>query len=247
MTRTLRERLAVATVVVAATACAPHPLVERAVRARGGPVGSVVIEAEARVSRAFPGTWRWRRTFASPDRYAWTIFTTGEPLHHLFDGAVVRAFVGGALTAEDPSLTAPLRSQARFVAVMLLDALSAAAMRVEPIESSALPAGMRAGLTVSYPGSDERYTVLLDARLLPVRVEGPIDLSPVGRGRLVARQDDFRPVAGRLLAHHVVWELDGTPLADERVRVACASAETLPSAAFTAPVGLPGCPSPGER
>jgi hypothetical protein len=232
MSRTLRDRLAVATAVLAlAAGCTPLPLVERAIQARGGPLGTVVLEAEAQVRRGYPGPWRWRRIFAAPERYAWTIVTTGEPLHHLFDGTVVRAFVGGALAAVDASPTAPLRSQARFVAVTLLDVLRLPGMQVAALPPQALPAGVAAGLTVAFPAGGERYTVLLDDRLLPIRVEGPIDLSPMGRGRLVARQDDFRPVAGVLLPHHVVWELDGRELADERARALCVRVPRVPDVA----------------
>jgi hypothetical protein len=245
MNGTLRDRLAVATAVVAlAVGCVPRPLVERAIRARGGPVGTVVLDAEAEVRRGYPGTWRWRRVFATPDRYAWTIVTTGEPLHHLFDGTVVRAFIGGALTAVDASPTAPLRSQARFVAVSLLDVLHLPGIQVMPMALSDLPAGATGGLTVAFPAGGERYTVLLDDRLLPIRVEGPIDFSPMGRGRLVARQDDFRPVAGVLLPHHVVWELDGQELADERAQALCVRVEPLPVDAFADPSRLPDCPAP---
>lgn len=242
MRPTLRDRLALATAVLAvAGACAPRPPLARAVRAPGGPVGTVVVEAEARVHREFPGTWRWRRAFASPGRYGWSVVTTGEPLHYLFDGAVVRAFVGGALTAEDASPAAPLRSQARFVAVALLDVLAAPGVRVERLAPDALPAGVADGLTVVHPDGGERYTVLLDARGLPVRVAGPIDLAPVGRGRLVAHQDDFRPVAGRLLPHRVVYELDGAPLAEERMRAVCAWDAAAPAGAFAHPARLPAC------
>lgn len=225
--------------VALAVSCQPRSDVDRAVRARGR-LGAVVIEAEARVHKGFPGQWRWRRTF-SGGRYAWTVFTTGEPLHHLFDGAVVRAFVGSAPTAEDASPEAPLRSQARFVAVMLLDALTAAGVLVEAVAPESLPTGMRAGATVAFPGEPERYTVLFDDELRPVRVEGPIDLSPVGRGRLSARQAEFRPVAGRLLPHHVAYELDGVALADERVLALCVHDGPLPAEAFAHPSRLPDC------
>jgi hypothetical protein len=238
----LGNRLAMATVVLAlaTSTCRPRALVEQAVRARGGSIRWASMEVEARVHRGFPGTWRSYRTFSSPDRYAWTIVTTGEPLHYLFDGGAVRAFVGDVLTGEDPSADAPLRSQARFVALMLLADVSAAGARVEGVAASALPPGVRAGITVTFPDGDP-YVVLFDERLLPVQVEGSVDLAPVGRGRLVARQSDFRPVAGRWLPHHVVYGLDGVLLADERVVAACAGGESLPDETFRRPTSLPAC------
>jgi len=244
---TLRDRLAVATAIVVLVAgCVPRSLIERAIRARGGPVGTVVFDAEADVRRGYPGTWRWQRVFATPDRYAWTIVTTGQPLQNLFDGTVVRAFVGGALTAIDRSEAAPLRSQARFVAVTLLDVLRLPGMQVTAMAPSDLPAGATAGFAVAFPGGGERYTVLLDDRLLPFRVEGPIDLSPLGRGRLVAHQNDFRRVGSLLLPHRVVWELDGEELADERALFLCVRLEPLPVDTFTDPRDLPDCPATAE-
>jgi hypothetical protein len=182
--------------------------------------------------------------FAAPDRYAWTVYTTGDPLHHLLDGTTVRAFVGGTPTAEDKSPAAPLRSQARFVAVMLLQALRDPGARVVPLAAAALPADTVEGFTVELPDAPEPYTVLLDARARPVRVEGPIDLSPVGRGRMVAHQDDFRPVGGRLLAHRVRWELDGAELAVEWAVAVCVLPDLLPTAAFETPATLPACGPP---
>src|SRR5262245_6781583 len=58
---------------LALAACAPRPLVERAIRARGGPLESVIRDVEADVRVGFPGTWRWQTAFMVPDRYAWTI------------------------------------------------------------------------------------------------------------------------------------------------------------------------------
>src|SRR5262245_24062168 len=85
-----RPLLLLATLAAAALGCAPRPLLERAIRARGGPLGSLVRQVDAEVYAAFPGTWQWRTAFMLPDRYAWTVFTTGEPMHYLFDGQVVR-------------------------------------------------------------------------------------------------------------------------------------------------------------
>lgn len=227
---------------MALAACAPRPLLDRAVRARGGPIGVIVVDAEAEVRRAYVGTWRWRRVLAAPERYAWIITTTNEPIGNLFDGEVVRSFVGGALATTDASPTAPLRSQARFVAVSQLDVLRLPGVQVTPIARDALPAGVADGLVAIFPASGERYTVLFDERLLPVRVEGPVDLSPIGRGTLVARQDDFRAVDRWLVPHHVVWTLDGSDLADERARAVCITAEAPAAASFEQPDRVPSCP-----
>jgi hypothetical protein len=241
----LRERALIATIVTL-TACAPRPLLDRAVHARGGSIGTVVVDAEATVRRAYPGAWRWRRVIAAPDHYAWTIQTTGEPLHTLFDGAVVRSFVGGEFTRADASDAVALRSQARFLAVAELDVLRLPGVQVAEIARDAVPAGVTAGLMATFAQSNERYAVFFDERGLVVRVEGPADLSPIGRGTLVARRDDFRRVGRWSLPHHVVWELDGAELADERARGVCATENALAASAFEQPDRLPICPVDGS-
>jgi hypothetical protein len=99
---------------------------------------------------------------------------------------------------------------------------------------------------VTFPNGDDSYVVLFDDRLRPIQVEGPVDLTPIGRGRLVARQDDFRPVDGRWLPHHVVYTLDGDVLADERVVAACVGAERLLDETFRHPARLPPCGRPDD-
>lgn len=221
-------------IAVGAIACAPRPpLLDRAIAARGGPLPALVRELRVEVREAFPGTWGWQTVFALPDRYAWTIETADRPNHYLFDGTVVRAFLGDALVAEDASPDAPLRSQARFVAVASLDALRLPGVSVAD-------AGGR--LEVVFPRRGDRYTVAFDGRLLVARVEGPVDFSPFARGTLVARYDDVRRTGGLLLAHRTRYALDGAPLADEQTLVACVLRTGLPAAAFASPGALPGCP-----
>ena len=107
--------LALATLV---HGCAPRPLVERAIRARGGPLATLVREIESDVYAGFPGTWRSRTTFMFPDHYAWTVETAAEATHYLFDGHAVRGFVGGREVSVDAGPGAPLRTQARFFSVV---------------------------------------------------------------------------------------------------------------------------------
>src|SRR5207244_7989725 len=120
---------AILAALVLAAGCAPRPLLERAIRARGGPLASMARQVEAEVYLAFPGTWRWRTVYMVPDRYAWTIFTAAEPDHYLFDGTAVRAFIGGREVSADTDPSAPLRSNARFTALVNLDALRLPAAR----------------------------------------------------------------------------------------------------------------------
>ena len=96
-------------------------------------------------------------------------------------------------------------------------------------------------MVATWPTGGDRYSILFDERLLAVRVEGPVDLSPIGRGSLVARADDFRRVGRWWLPHRVVWELDGTEFADERARSLCVKEDALPAASFEEPERLSGC------
>src|SRR5207244_582861 len=109
-------RAAVLAAVLLAVACAPRPVVERAIAARGGAVAGLVRDSDVQVAMGFPGAWQWRTVTALPDRYAWSITTNDQPHHYLFDGTEVRAFIGTALVSEDTTATA-LKTHARFVAV----------------------------------------------------------------------------------------------------------------------------------
>ena len=100
-----------------ASGCASRPLLERAIRARGGALHSLVRQAEADVQAAFPGTWEWRTVFLAPDDYAWSIVTAAGTDHYLFDGRVTRAFIGGREVSVDAGQQTPLRAHARFASV----------------------------------------------------------------------------------------------------------------------------------
>src|SRR5438552_8286191 len=54
---------AILAALVLAAGYAPRPLLERAIRARGGPLASMARQVEAEVYLAFPGTWRWRTVY----------------------------------------------------------------------------------------------------------------------------------------------------------------------------------------
>src|SRR5262249_19208105 len=92
-------------------ACAPRPLLERAIRAGGGPLPPLARAGEADVQAPFAaGHWTWRTLFQLPDRYAWSIDTLGEPNHYLFDGAVTRLFLGRREINAGAAWNPPLRS-----------------------------------------------------------------------------------------------------------------------------------------
>jgi hypothetical protein len=217
---------------------AARAVVERAIAARGGPIAGLVRESDVQVALGFPGGWHWRTVTAPPERYAWTIATNDQPHHYLFDGRVARAFVGDALVSEEPSTASPLATHARFAAVADLDVLRTPAAEVTLAAAS--PSGATT-LIVVFPDRGDRYEVSLGADDLVARVSGPIDLSPIARGQLVATYDDHRPVAARRIARHIHYDLAGTQLADERVTAACILTTPPGQAAFATPATIPTC------
>jgi hypothetical protein len=232
---------------VLAAGCAPRPLLERAIRARGGPLTSMVRQVEAEVYLAFPGTWRWRTVYMIPDRYAWTIFTAGEPNHYLFDGTTVRAFIGGREVSADTDPSAPLRSHARFTAVVNLDALRLPGVRTALLSEAELPAGTSAGLAVVLADDGSQYRLGFDGRGLLVWAEGPVRLPPLGEGRVVARFSDFRRVAGMLVPFQTSYTLGSERLADERTLAVCPADPGVSLESFRTPRRLPDCGAPLPR
>ena len=223
--------------------CAPRPLLEQAIRTRGGPLGSVERLVETEAYAAFPGTWRWQTAFMAPDRYAWTIFTTGEPIHYLFDGAAVRSFVGAREVTVETSPDAPLRSHARFTAVVNLDALQLPGTSVAPLAAAELPPGTVAGLAVVFAGDGARYRLGFDDEARLVWVAGPVVLPPLERGELIATFADFRRVGRFLLPFRTTYTLAGQPLAVERALAVCPGV-ALDARSFRLPSALPSCEAP---
>jgi hypothetical protein len=225
---------------VAVLGCAPRPLVARAIQARGGPLHGLVQDIEADVRVGFPGTWRWRTAFLAPNRYAWTIVTTAEPNHYVFDGRTVRAFVGSAAVAVDADAEAPLRTHARLRAVMNLDAVLAPGVQVAPLPASELSAGVAAGLVVRFDDGT-RYRLGFDAQTRLVRVEGPVALPPLASGDAVVTLGDFRSTAGFVLAYRAEYAFRGEPLAVERTLAACPDPPGLTPESFERPATIPDC------
>jgi hypothetical protein len=215
--------------------------VERAIRARGGPLTSVARQVEAEVYLAFPGTWRWRTVYMVPDRYAWTIFTAAEPNHYLFDGTAVRAFIGTREVSADTDPSAPLRSHARFTAVVNLDALRLPGVRTAPVPQAELPAGASSGLAVVFADDGAQYRLGFDGRALLVWAEGPVRLPPLGQGRVVARFSDFRRVGRYLMPFRTSYVFGDERLADERALAVCPADRGLGIESFRTPRLVPDC------
>lgn len=191
--------------------------------------------------RGFPGTWRWRSVYLSPDRYAMTIETAAEPLHYLFDGTTVRAFAGERAIAEDPRPTAALRTHARFTAVTNLDTLRLPRYRVEPLPPEELPADMREGLAVVEVATGARFRLAFDTRGLLALASGPLDLDPLGRGDVTARFGDFRRVGGLRLPFRTSYGFGDAPLVDETALAVCPNPTDVTADIFVDPTRLPDC------
>lgn len=199
------------------------------------------MEAEAEVYVGAPGTWRYTRAFLSPGLYGWRIVTADEPISHLFDGTAVHCFIGETLVSCDPSPHAPLRTHARWTAVVNLDALRAPGVAVTPLAAGELPDGIREGLAATFPDG-ARYRLGFDDRTLLVWAEGPLDLSPVVVGAVTARFADHRPAAHLLLPFAASYRFGADTIVDEKVLAACVDPPDLTAASFGDPRKLPGCP-----
>lgn len=235
----LGTALLLATMELAA-GCASGPVLDRAIRARGGPLRSFVRTADAEVEAGFPGTWRWRMTFLVPDRYAWSITTMAGVDHYLFDGTAVRAFVGGRELGADTRPNAPLRTQAAFIAATNLDTVRAGGTAT-PLPPGELPPGVASGLTVTMPEHGASYRLGFDERLLLVWASGPFDVPQTGRVELTARYGDYRRVRGLWLPFLVTYEIGSRRLAVERALRVCPNPPELTAAAFLDPDRLPAC------
>lgn len=227
--------------LVLAAGCTPRPLVERAIRARGGPLDVLVRQGEATVRRGFPGRWQWRTVYLLPDHYALTVRGAQESFHYLLDGTVVRAFAGDRLVSRDAGSAAPLITHAHFTAVVNLDALRLPGYRVAPLPAAELEGGVREGVAVVIPDTGARYRLGFDEHDLLVWATGPLDLAPLGRGEVTARYGDFRRVGGLLLPFKTSYALAGVPVIDEQALAVCPNLLGITAAAFQSPGRLPAC------
>jgi hypothetical protein len=166
--------------------------------------------------------------------------TAAEPHYHAFDGTLVRYFIGTDEVSRDPSPRAPLRSQARWTAVVSLDVLRAPGIVVTPLARADLPVGVSEGFLATFPDNDT-YRVGFDERTLLVWAQGPLDLSPVARGEATARFGEHRRSGGLWLPFVASYAFGATRLADERVLAACVAPPGLTPTAFTDPIQLPAC------
>ena len=230
-----------------AAGCTPRPLLERALAARGGPLHGAALFAEARGYAGVPGRWHFARAYLAPDRYAWRIETAGEPDSYLFDGAVVRSFIGASEVARDASPDAALRSHARWTGVMLLDGLDAPGVAVEELPAADVPPGAREGLRVRF-ADGATYRLGFDDAALLVSIDGPLDLWPLGSGPATVRYADPRPAGAVRLPSRATYFTGDRRLADESMLSITVDPPDLTPASFIDPAQLPPCPpAPSAR
>jgi hypothetical protein len=225
---------------VLAIGCARPPLLDRAVRARGGMSRAIAIHSEAQVYVGVPGTWELRRIFLAPDCFAWRITTAADPIFQTFDGHIARSFVGTAEISRAAAPDAELRSHARWTAVTNLDGLAGPGVAVTELPSPELPTDVREGLLVRLPDGTQ-YRLGFDGRALLVWARGPLDLSPLAHGEVTARFSDHRRSGRFTVPFRTTYSLGSTPLADERLLAVCVDPPNLTPAAFADPTLLPEC------
>jgi hypothetical protein len=221
--------------------CVAAPLVERAIQARGPGVTGLITTGEARVYVGAPGTWEVSRAYLAPDRYAWKIGTVVDALYLLYDGSVVRSFIGTDELSVDASPNAPLRSHARWTAVVNLDALTWTGTRIAPVPAAALPAGVREGLLLTF-ADGAAYHLGFDEHDLLVWARGPLNLSPFAAGEITARFANHNRVGSFMVPFAISYALESTPIADERIDTACVNPPAIGAASFTHPKNFPRCP-----
>lgn len=237
-----RGRLAATGLLLAlllALASCTRPLAERAIEARGGPLTSLARYAEADVHQGFPGTWRWRVDYHTPDLLRWTLETYGEEQTFAWDGAEVRYFLGSALLPPDSADVGDFRTVVRWTAVTMLGALEQDdRVEVAEIPAAELPPGVSAGLRVRYRDDGATYELHFDGDTLLVGARGPVAIPTIGAGELEARFSDFRRAGDYLLPYVGSYTLAGRPLFDERVLRYVPDDPALDAASFRRPPPL---------
>lgn len=191
------------------------PIIDRAIAARGGAIHNLRRTVEMQVYFGFPGTWRFDYVFRVPHFYRWTVYTSEQPNHYLWDGKTMRAAVGSVVVGTDPSRNAPLRTHARWHAVTYLDSLCSGQL---PVQFQSLPDNRigEESLLVRLRDDGSEYRLTFDRQARLRRASGPIDIPPFGAARLTQHYYDFRPAGGFWIAHGTRYEIDGTVLSEEQ-------------------------------
>jgi outer membrane lipoprotein-sorting protein len=225
--------LAVCIALLACSACS-NALIDRAIRARGGALESLERQVDATVYKEFPGEWTWEMAYREPDLFRWTLQVAGEDQSYVYDGSKVTLFLGSAALPVDPASAASFRSQARFIALTLLDDVAhETAAQLSETPAAELPKGAARGLRIRFPTDGTSYDLFFDASDLLVAASGPVSMPPVGAGTLRAEYGDFRAVGGYTFPFRVRYTLNGEPLAEERVKQLVPNNPDLTPASFS--------------
>src|SRR5690242_3033831 len=155
----------------------------------------------------------------------------------------MRDFIGDAPVAVERNRASSLASQARFAAVVNLDALRLPGAAVVPLAPADLPPEIATGLAVVL-ADGSRFRLGLDERRLVVWARGPLDLSPLGEADVDVRFTDFRPADGLRLPFRAVYAAAGGPFLEERTVAACPNDPRVTPDVFRSPALLPDCAPP---
>jgi len=210
----------VASGAVACAAMRPEPaLVAQVLSTHGGALESFQRESDLRVHYGFPGTWRWRIAYRKPRRFALTLITDHGDQEYVSDGDTVRGYADGALLVSEPLESSALASLVRWTAVTTLTGLDDGRLRVaerEPVDETA---GGESGksLALRWASAEASFVLTIGPDGSVRTAAGPIEIPPIGSGRLRAEFSDYRRVRGYLLPFRIAYFLNDQPLLDETV------------------------------
>lgn len=191
----------------------------------------------------FPGLWHWEIAYRAPERFRLSLRTTGETQHYVFDGEQLDSWLGETLLASDGGRDAAAhRSIGRWLAVSSGAALEdPSRVRVEVAGDAELGGDDLAHrIALRFRDAGDRYLLGFDAAGRLRAAAGPIEIPGIGAGRLTARFDDFRKIAGHPVAFAASYRLNDEPFYDERVL------RFVPGRAVLDPRALPS-PADDER
>ncbi len=143
----------------------------------------------------------------------------------------MRAAVGAIVVGVDASGKAPLRSHARWHAVIYLDTLCSGDL---PVRFLPLPTAKNGEESVLVQLTDDgsEYELTFDRLAQLRKVKGPIDIPPFGKAELTQHFYDFRAAGPFLIAHGTRYEVDGTTLSEETTTSFVANDPSIDEAFF---------------
>jgi hypothetical protein len=174
-------------------------------------------DVDAQVHYGFPGRWSWELAYRAPDQFRLSIRTTGATQHYVFDGSALESWVGGVRVSRDVRDGSAYASIGRWLGVTSLAALPEEPARWEDAREGPFGDDVPYVLSFRFPDGSDPYWLGFDESGRVVAARGPIEIPGIGAGRLAARFQDFRSVAGREVPFTASYRLNGEPFFEERV------------------------------